>query len=118
MTAPHEYSDLSDLFEEEDASLELGGEQFVSSVMQQVSVRDTKRRWILAMAGLTGGVLAGAQMPDLIANMSGLEISFSQVLDTTKNELSQSTRTTTPLWWAMATVIGMSVLAVVQMERA
>lgn len=118
MTPPNEFSDLTQLFAAEDEMLELSGDQFTADVMQHVTVRDTKRRWVLALAGLAGGILAGAQVPDLIANMAGFELSFSHVFDTAKAELSQSAETATPVWWAIAAVVGMSVLAVFQMERA
>lgn len=118
MTSPQDYSDLSDLFASEDANLEANSEQFVASVMQDISVKDTKRRWILAAAGLTGGVIAAAQVPELITSLSGLELSFSDALEMTKGELSKDTLQATPLRWVIAAVIAMSVMAVAQMEQA
>lgn len=109
------YKDLTNLFADEDASLEAA--PFVARVSAGVTRRILFRRFMLAGVGLAGAVIAGLQLPQLLAEWAGIDKSINQTIVLAQTEITH-TATNDPFWMAVIIGAALCLYAVSAMERA
>ncbi len=108
------YKDLADLFAVEDASREAG--PFVARVSANISRRMLLRRLTLTGIGLAGAVIAGMQLPGLLAEWTGIDKTINETLVLAQTEIAQ-TATNDPFWMAVAIGAALCFYAVSSIER-
>ena len=110
-----DYSDLSLMFEAEDRALEAA--PFVEGVMKRVKRTTRIRRLVLASVGGVGALIAGLQLPGLLAGWAGVDTGVTEAITLARTEVGE-VAATNPLWMMVACVVALSVFAVSAMERA
>lgn len=117
------YKDLSDLFRVEDNALP--AEPFTRTVMARVKRQKRLRQFVVGSLGLTGAAIAAMQLPQLLAEWTGMDKQVTEVLTTAPTQVSSAavSELTTlaaanPMWIAIALGAAFCVFAVSAFERA
>ncbi len=108
------YKDLTDLFTVEDASIEAA--PFVARVSAGIARRTLVRRLTLSGIGLAGAVIAGLQLPGLLADWAGVDKTINETLVLAQTEITQ-TATNDPFWMVVAIGVALCFYAVSSLER-